>query len=251
MKPPDIIVKLQIHLIPFMKKRTFHHKISQVKVVRVLQLIRISRRTFPRVTTSSASRPPIMSLSLAQRFEKVRKSQDQAEKQVDLEQVSFEDLQNRTIQFGKTKMGQPYHQVMHEDPGYVTWFVKSYGDSQKPSHREFLVYIERYTEIMEAKGGLETTAAYPKPETKAKKTQGELPGAPTGSMTPKPHKGSHQMIEEDEEDSDWDAVTSVLDIKAENASIQNRLSQMETVMQHMMQALSQIQQQQLQPQPKA
>jgi len=59
------------------------------------------------------------------------------------------------------------------------------------------------------------------------------------------------MTEEDEEDSDWDAVTSVLDIKAENASIQNRLSQMETVMQHMMQELSQIQQQQLQPQPKA
>eukprot|EP00434_Breviolum_minutum_P043038 symbB.v1.2.038338.t1/scaffold5931.1/size27163/1 len=71
----------------------------------------------PNVTTSSANRPPIMSLSLAQRFEKVRKSQDEAEKQVDLEKVSFEDLQNRTIQ---------------------------------------------YTEIMEAKSGLETTAAYPK-----------------------------------------------------------------------------------------
>lgn len=141
---------------------------------------------------------------------------------------------------------------MHEDAGYVSWFVKTWGASQKESHREFLYYIEKYTERMEAKLGMEKSEPDIKTNDMAKKSQGVAPGAPTSSTdVPKPKSRKETAwMEEEEDDSEWDAVTSVLDIRAENANIQNRLSQMEVVMQQMMQALGQIQQQQMQAQSK-
>lgn len=63
---------------------------------------------------------------------------------------------------------------------------------------------------------------------------------------PKVNPGTEMSKTHEDEDSDWDAVTSVMDIRAENVVIQERLSQMENVMQHMMQTLLQIQQQQSQ-----
>ena len=183
-------------------------------------------------------------MSLADRLKKVQQSQQQSEKKVALEKMSFDELQNRTIQFGQKKVGQPYHQVMHEDPGYVTWFVQTYKDSQKDSHLEFLAYVEQYTERMEAKIGRENGNPYPIPP-KNKKTQGKVPEEASAS-NPKVNPGTEMSKMHEDEDSDWDAVTSVMDIRAENVVIQERLSQMENVMQHMMQTLLQIQQQQSQ-----
>lgn len=90
-----------------------------------------------------------MAKELSQRFSNMEKALRSYSTQEELAVLTLEELRTRTIKFGKTKVGQTYAEVVASDPGYCTWFLGSYGDSKKDSHREFVRFLELHTEHME------------------------------------------------------------------------------------------------------
>lgn len=173
-------------------------------------------------------------MSLASRFQKVRADQKAEEEILDLSRVTYDELQNRVVRFGKAKIGQPFHQVVHEDPGWVQWFVGHYASSTKPSHMEFIKFTEMYVEKMEANQGTppvqtkkDNKKAEPKSKSKTAKPQGS-----TSIVTP--------PMTDDSED-EWDPVMSSVNAQIENHALQNRMNQMEGVLQQVVMSLQQIQ----------
>lgn len=88
--------------------------------------------------------------ALARRFQAIQqKTQKRLEVAVELEHMSFDQLQNRTIRFGEAKLGQRYHEVVDSDPKYCKWFLNRWGNSDKPEHREFSYFLALWMERME------------------------------------------------------------------------------------------------------
>ena len=92
--------------------------------------------------------------SLADRFSAVQASQSKENLEKDLQKLSFDQLKEMPIRFGSAKSGQSYLTVVTEDPKYCTWFIRQYNSSQKPEHREFLHFLEMWTERQEMERGL-------------------------------------------------------------------------------------------------
>jgi len=178
-------------------------------------------------------------MSLSSRLNAVIKEEAAQETMEDLSKISYDELQNRTIKFGKSKHGMPYHQVIHEDPGYVTWFVGSYENSSKKEHVEFLTFVKQYVKRMEEnqKGREKTT-----PTAKSK-------AIPKTKSAPQAQPSTSQVLEESEdEDLEWDTITNHLQMNqaAQMTEMGQRMNQMEQVLQ---QVVSTLQQLQLKPTP--
>lgn len=92
---------------------------------------------------------PKMSSNLADRFKKVRGQEKEEDTLTRLNAMSLQQLQELPIRFGKAKVGTPFHEVVHNDPGYCQWFLGLYGDSKDPKHMEFVHYLRLYIERME------------------------------------------------------------------------------------------------------
>ena len=87
--------------------------------------------------------------SLADRFQIVQTATAQSAQHAQWMEVSFEDIGNLTIRFGDSKLGQKYSEVVRNDQKYCLWFIRKYSESSKPEHKEFLHYLDLYTERQE------------------------------------------------------------------------------------------------------
>lgn len=158
---------------------------------------------------------------LAERFMKATNSQ---EDQVSLESIralKYEDLQNRAMDFGKSKLGLPFREVI-QDNRYVSWFVKSYGTSQKPTHVRLLHFVKLHVERLERTNST-------RPKSKA------LPRNVPTSKTPGSPSSSEQEPEE-LEISSWEQVHPQ---EQEVAALQERVGNMENMMQQILSHLTQ------------
>ncbi|CAL1139985.1 unnamed protein product [Cladocopium goreaui] len=139
--------------------------------------------------------------SLAERFAAMQISQSKETQDLDLQKLSYDQLKEMPIRFGSAKTGQSFLTVVKEDPKYCTWFLRQYGNSQKLEHREFLRFLELWTERQELEQnvGQKSTPALmtSKPKAKAKSGGGH------GKSSERPMTID---VEEEEEES-WDAVS--------------------------------------------
>ena len=168
--------------------------------------------------------------SLADRFSAVQASQSKENLEKDLQKLSFDQLKEMPIRFGSAKSGQSYLTVVTEDPKYCTWFIRQYNSSQKPEHREFLHFLEMWTERQEMERGLspKSSPGQMPLQPKAKAKSGGGPGKSSG----------RNMMIDLEEDEAWDAV-SLQESQTYDNKMGQRMDQLEQVL---MQVVSQMQQ---------
>ncbi len=89
-----------------------------------------------------------MAKELSQRFSNMEKARKAFSTKEELDTLTLEQLQTRTIKVRKTKVGQTYEDVAAMDPA-CTWFLSNYGDSKKDTHQEFVKFLTLHMEFME------------------------------------------------------------------------------------------------------
>ena len=67
----------------------------------------------------------------------------------EIQAMKYEDLKDWVMDFGKSKLGSPFHEVI-KDSRYVSWFVKTYADSQRPTHARLLQFVKLHVERLES-----------------------------------------------------------------------------------------------------
>jgi len=169
--------------------------------------------------------------ALANRFEKMRQATTEAVDMNKLKVMPFSELQELTIKFGDAKRGQPYHQVVQEDPRYCKWFLSNYGNSQKGTHQEFAFYLRAYTEKME---NMEKITGGKK-DLKSK--------APGKGASSKENPKTPSLSEEE----DWDPIEGGVPRDLETHFRINQLEQMMQQMVIQVQGLTQAVQQGMKP----
>ena len=124
------------------------HRPSAVSFVRQANQI-------PSISTLRKRLVTIMA-SLSERFAAVMETKEQES----FDKMSFDQMAQMKISFEEAKLNQRFLDVVEQDPKYVKWFTKKYGESQKPSHRSFLRFINLDVERRELEQGKES---HPKP----------------------------------------------------------------------------------------
>ena len=173
-------------------------------------------------------------MSLAQRFQKVKAVQKTEESILDLSRCTYDELQNCVVKFGKAKLGQPYHQVVHEDPSWVQWFVGQYTNSTKPAHMEFIKFVDMYVEKMEANQGVGS-------EQNKKDVKKITPKSKSTAAKPQGSNSNVNLPVMDDSEDDWDPVMSSVNAQIENQVLSGRMDQLEGVLQQVVMSLQQIQ----------
>ena len=74
-----------------------------------------------------------------------------ADQLAEFRQLTWEQMCNTKIDFGKAQAGKTYLQLWHNEVTWVRWFVKAYESSGKVEHMKFLTFVELMVE-MEEKG---------------------------------------------------------------------------------------------------
>lgn len=184
--------------------------------------------TFVRPPCIMASMPDFS--SLADRLKKVN-TQTASEPTVDpqsIMQMTKAELQQKKITFGKTYLGKSFQEMLN-NPGYLTWFSGRYHASQKPDHMMFLRFIQLHVEEQEQKQPENTVD---KTSTKAKGVQPKAKVAPKGLLP------TSAEVEIEDSDEDWEPEAAVGVTQMELMGMQNRMSEMEAVMQQILHHLS-------------
>eukprot|EP00434_Breviolum_minutum_P025492 symbB.v1.2.022525.t1/scaffold1944.1/size145740/2 len=145
-------------------------------------------------------------------------------------ELSFEELKLHTIDFGKTHVGRTYLDMLTE-PKYLTWFSRSYKDSQNVKHVKFLRFLQLHVEHMEVAKASTTakSAAKPKAQGKSKSYPMDPHHIPVEVLGP---DGS--PLTEDEEFPHWETVNmeeanhmEMQELKDRMANLESMLSQVE------------------------
>ena len=89
-------------------------------------------------------------MSLSKRLENL-KTGSYADPLQEFMKLSWTEMCNCKIDFGKAHAGKSYLTAWHMEPTWVRWIVKTYESSEKPEHRRFLKFVEMMIE-MEEKG---------------------------------------------------------------------------------------------------
>ena len=65
-----------------------------------------------------------------------------AESTAEIRKMSLSQLEQKTIQFGKAKLGVKFSEAF-SDHKWTDWFVSQYEKSDKASHQKFITYVEK------------------------------------------------------------------------------------------------------------
>ena len=164
-------------------------------------------------------------MNLAERLQAVT----QNKKTEEYQKMSYDQLSKMRIAFGEAKVNQTYQEVLENDPKYVQWFVRKYGESKKEAHRAFLYFTNLYVERLELTQESPTT---PEAGVTAVGTQAKSKATPR-----KPIDLESEESWSSGEDKPWSVV------QEENVAIQGELSVQRERITHMESSLSQIMQQ--------
>ena len=161
-------------------------------------------------------------MNLAERLQAVT----QNKKTEEYQKMSYDQLSKMRIAFGEAKVNQTYQEVLENDPKYVQWFVRKYGESKKEAHRAFLyftnLYVERLELTQESQTPLETGVTAMGTHAKSK------------AVPKKPIDLESEESWSSEEGKPWSVV------QEENVAIQGELSVQRERISHMESSLSQI-----------
>jgi len=149
-------------------------------------------------------------------------------------ELSFEELKLHTIDFGKTHVGRTYLDMLTE-PKYLTWFSRSYKDSQNVKHVKFLRFLQLHVEHMEVAKASTTAKSAAKP-----KAQGKSKSYPMD-----PHHIPVEVLgldgsplTEDEEFPHWETVNMDEANHMEMQELKDRMANLESMLSQVVDHLS-------------
>eukprot|EP00434_Breviolum_minutum_P042887 symbB.v1.2.038193.t1/scaffold5827.1/size23306/2 len=175
---------------------------------------------------------PKMSSNLADRFKKVRGQEKEEDTLIRLNAMSLQQLQELPIRFGKAKYGTPFHEVVHNDPGYCQWFLGLYGDSKDPKHMEFVHYLRLYIERMELEHGESGNEEEKPKENQGYPSKDLLKGAKSqGPLTLPKAKATPSV-------ASWEEIE--MEEQEDRAIMHHRMDQMEHVLSQIVQQLQHL-----------
>lgn len=158
---------------------------------------------------------PSSSTKWADRFQAITAESHRSQVLDDLKKKSFSQLEAMTINFGNTKVGMTYGEVLRTDPKYCQWFLGRYGESTKVNHVPFSHFLKMWVERQElTQGDSPVPGACAKSKAKAKGS-GEEPGTPCLPTPPS----------ESESEDDVEIVSSRNWVNDHQASILDRLEE--------------------------
>ena len=116
-----------------------------------------------------------MATNLSSRLDRVL-AQGSTDSVETFRQLSLEEMGGHKVTFGKSHIGKTYAEMWQTEKGWIRWFSKTYGDSQKDEHRKMLAYVEamiaQHEEIYEMaplqENAQEVIRPHPKTQPKSK-----------------------------------------------------------------------------------
>lgn len=187
-------------------------------------------------------------MSLASRLSKIQEVKKPELPSID--HFTLEQLGAMTIDFGKTHRGRSYQHMWEVEQEWIVWFLQRYSQSSKMSHRLFCKFAELQIEM--AENWNHRVPVYPtsrdvtsenltkeKMVPKAKAKMGaKTKGSGMQSYTPafdmeSEEKDEFEMFQEWELEQQLDGLT-VTTIQADVLSLQDRMSNMENMLQQVL-----------------
>lgn len=148
-------------------------------------------------------------------------------------EMKFEDLKLQKIDFGKTHVGRTYMDMLTE-PKYLTWFSRSYKDSQNVKHVKFLRFLQLHVEHQEIARASTKAKSVPKAKSKAKGYVMEPTYLPEELRVP----DGHPLPEEEEEFPSWETVHMDEANHMEMQELKDRMSNLESMLAQVVDHLS-------------
>lgn len=166
---------------------------------------------------------------LAERLRRVSlgSETDEAEQLSQIMEMSYEELSNKCMDFGKAHLGKSLLD-MTKETHYMTWFAEAYRGSQRPQHVRFLRFIQLHVEKLEAEKNISSKpamATQSKAKAKAKLLQVHLPEDPWENS-------------EEEMGAPTEASWAIPQNQIEMNEMQHRMGEVENVLQQVLNLLS-------------
>ena len=159
----------------------------------------------------------------------------------DIPQVPLEELRNEKMSFGKTHLGKTYEEIWTGYPEWIRWFYQHYRQSNKAAHRRVIMYIEKKVEEMES---LEAQPSQTPVMPKSHAAPKVMPLQAKAKAGPAPSTGSHPLVM-DEPAIPWPASEDRMMVQG----LQQRVLNMENVLQQILQHIAPPQQNTVIPAP--
>lgn len=142
--------------------------------------------------------------------------------------MTYAELKDHPMDFGKAHVGKKFSEMV-SNTKYVTWFVESYKDSQKPTHLRFLRFVSLHVEHLERNHEKVKTKLGARSKAMPKTRPGANPENYPDNETFPAHDPTAELSESESfEEEAWDQVPEANNL--ELLQMQDRLQQMENVM---------------------
>lgn len=154
---------------------------------------------------------------LADRLRRLSVSEKHSEAEINMVMnMTLEELQQEKITFGKAHVGKTFAEMALETR-YLTWFTETFRHSRRIEHVKLLRFVQLHLEQ------IETAQRAPYPTTVRPKAKAKMP--PTAPSQP-------IDLELEEEGDSWDPIHEEGEMV--NLRLQDRMNQMEVVMQEVL-----------------
>lgn len=154
---------------------------------------------------------------LADRLRRLSVSEKNSEAEINMVMsMTLEELQQEKITFGKAHVGKTFAEMAMETK-YLTWFTETFRHSRKIEHVKLLRFVQLHLEQ------IETTPPAPSSTSVRPKAKAKMP--PTVQAQP-------IDLELEEEADSWDPIHDEGELV--NLRLQDRMNQMEVVMQEVL-----------------
>lgn len=178
--------------------------------------------------SDSPETPRFEQLANRLRAASTAQSSDQADQLKEVMKMTMKDLEKETIQFGKTHVGRTFGS-MKDETSYLTFFAGKFKNSNKIEHVKFLRFIQLHVEQMEKNAGTH-------------KTKDKGKNSSTATAKKKKEESEPDLSSISSED-DWEHPPTTEVTSLELMTMQNRMAQMEVVMQQILSHITQNQNQ--------
>ena len=126
-------------------------------------------------------------MSLSSRLDRVL-AQGSTESVENFRKLSVEEMGQHKVTFGKSHIGKTFAEMWESEKGWIRWFSKTYGDSQKDEHKKILAYIEamvaQHEMIYEMDPLLVDAQEVIQPRAKVMPKSKAMPAMPASDMIP-------------------------------------------------------------------
>ena len=154
---------------------------------------------------------------LADRLRRLSVTEKHSEAEINMVMgMTLEELQQEKVTFGKAHVGKTFAEIALETK-YLTWFTETFRHSRKIEHVKLLRFVQLHLEQ------IETAPPAPSLTTMRPKAKAKMP--PSAPLQP-------IDLELEEEGDSWDPIHEESEMM--NLRLQDRMNQMEVVMQEVL-----------------